>query len=152
MGSCYLVPAATVSVLVPPASSSFTWLVKVWDGSSPSVGCLDPWLSCPNFPHLHLLSKTSSSYLLCLPPGTQGSHIWSWNYNFIVAVAFICGVACLLADKKITVHLKTVLKLLPSAHCSRASPAFFVVAWCFWAFLPLHCIRAYFAACLLHRS
>ena len=109
-------PVATVSVLVPPASSSFTRLVKVWAHHSRTRHQLDvSTLGCPVLTSSTCISLANHPALdlLCLPPDTQGSHMRSWNDNFLVAVAFTCGVAHLLANKKITVHLKNSTKVTP---------------------------------------
>lgn len=115
-GSCYLVPAATVSVLVPPASSSLICPLKVWahrsharhwSGVSILGRPLQTAFTCISLAKHPVLDQ------LCLPPDTQGSHTWSWNDNFPVAAAFMCGITHLLADKKITVHPKNRTKIAP---------------------------------------
>lgn len=132
-GSCDL-----MLVLVPPPSSSISShrsrvpiLGRPGQNSSPCGSSAEP----------------PALALSCLPPDTRRSHTGSWNDNFPVAVAFVCGVACLFADKKITVVLKNSTKIAPFClllqgfsslfHCrsvflalSSHFPADFAAAWC----------------------
>lgn len=149
--SCYLVPAATVSVLVPPASSSLICPLKVWahrsrarhrSGVSILGHPLQTSFTCIS------LAKHPVLDLSCLLPDTQGSRTWSWNDNFPVAVAFMCGITRLLADKKITVHPKNRTKIAPFCLLLQGFSSLFHCCSVFLALSP-HSITLQFICSLL---